>query len=242
MQPPFAAAGPANAEALRRAHLEQAMAARAAGGGGGGAEGGDSKEARIAAFKALLSDAGVNAFSFFEKVRPKLESDARWQLLPNISVRRSVFEEFCKTVGQQQKTSKAAAEKAAVSGFKALLEEFVALERRVAAELEAAAAQTAAAAAAAMEGEDGEQQEGGEAAAAEPRSPSSIHESELDGLSFEQLETYWSGDDRWTAVATDGQRRSMFEQRFGAVLAAASERREVRLWLGCVGLIGLIEW
>lgn len=45
---------PISAEALRRAHIEQVAAARAAGGGGGG-----SKEARLAAFKGLLADAGA---------------------------------------------------------------------------------------------------------------------------------------------------------------------------------------
>lgn len=45
---------PISAEALRRAHIEQVTAARAAAGGGG------SKEARLAAFKGLLADAGAS--------------------------------------------------------------------------------------------------------------------------------------------------------------------------------------
>ena len=77
------------------------------------------------------------------QVRPKLEKDPRWALLPSNKERRAVFEDFCKQTGQAQKAQKAASEKAAVEGFKALLEEALTLERRVAAEMEAAAAAAA---------------------------------------------------------------------------------------------------
>lgn len=68
------------AEELRRAAVQQAIAARAGGafggaGGAGGAAGG--REARVAGFKALLADSGVNAFSFFDKIRRQLEGDQR---------------------------------------------------------------------------------------------------------------------------------------------------------------------
>lgn len=76
------------------------------------------------------------------QVRPKLEKDPRWALLPSNKERRAVFEEFCKSAGAEQKAAKEAAAKAAVEGFKALLEEALGLERRVAAELEAAAGAT----------------------------------------------------------------------------------------------------
>jgi hypothetical protein len=180
--------------------------------------------------------AGVNAFSFWDKVRPKLEGDARWKLLPNNSTRRSVFEEFCKNVAAEAAAAKAASERAAVEGFKALLEEYAALERRVAAEMEATLAAAEAEAAEAREpgeaGEDG----GGGSAVAVPRSPGSIPEEELDGLAYAQLERYWGADERWGA-APETLRRKLFEERFGRVLTAAAERREVRgaRALGCGG-------
>ena len=36
-----------------------------------------SKETRANKFKAMLMEAGVNAFSFYDKIRVKLEKDAR---------------------------------------------------------------------------------------------------------------------------------------------------------------------
>jgi hypothetical protein len=36
-----------------------------------------SKEARTNKFKAMLVEAGVNAFSFYDKIRVKLEKDTR---------------------------------------------------------------------------------------------------------------------------------------------------------------------
>lgn len=38
---------------------------------------GATKAGRLAQFRALLGEAGVNGFSFYDKVRPKLEKDER---------------------------------------------------------------------------------------------------------------------------------------------------------------------
>jgi hypothetical protein len=144
-----------------------------------------------------------------------------------------VFEEFCKNVGEESKKAKAAAERAAHDGFRSLMEEFVGTERRVAAELEAAAAAAAEEALRAEEGEveDGSREgekPGGEAAAAPaPRGAEAIPEAELDGLSYDGMGTYWGADERW-AACPEALRRELFEQRFGAAIAASAERREVR--------------
>lgn len=52
------------------------------------------------------------------QVKSKLEKDERWKLLPNDGERRSVFDEFCKNVAEEQKALAAATEKQAVEGFK----------------------------------------------------------------------------------------------------------------------------
>jgi hypothetical protein len=168
---------------------------------------------------------------------PALAPDGRWKLLPNNSTRRSVFEEFCKNVGAEANAAKQAAARAAAEGFASLLEEFVALERRVAAEMEAAlsAADGPEPGEAPMEEDGGEGGGGGsgdggvEAAGAHaaPRSPGSIPEEELEGIAYDQLERYWGQDERWGAAPEDVRRR-LFQERFGAALAAAEERREVR--------------
>lgn len=66
-------AGAYDAEAARIAHIQSAMAARKGSGFGAGM----SQEARLTGFKALLLEAGVNGFSFWDKVKPKLEKDDR---------------------------------------------------------------------------------------------------------------------------------------------------------------------
>lgn len=145
----------------------------------------------------------------------------------------------------EAKAARAAAERAVSDGFAALLEEALTTERRVAAELEAAAAAAAEdARAAALEAaaarraarEEGEEGSGGDADADEssrlppaprpPRSPGSIPEEELEGLSYDQLERYWGGDERWGAAGA-AARREMFAARFGAAIAAGAARKEV---------------
>jgi transcription elongation regulator 1 len=60
-----------NADALRRLHMQRMAEARAQGSGAGGVGGGGvlTKEGRMQRFKQLLVEAGVNAFSFYAKVR-----------------------------------------------------------------------------------------------------------------------------------------------------------------------------
>eukprot|EP00878_Enallax_costatus_P031311 GHUV01034233.1.p1 GENE.GHUV01034233.1~~GHUV01034233.1.p1 ORF type:complete len:236 (+),score=103.21 GHUV01034233.1:642-1349(+) len=112
------------ADAFRRAHMQRMLQQRQQ-------QDQLSKETRIQKFKQLLLESGVNAFSFFAKVKSKLEKDDRWKLLPNDGERRVVFDEFCKNIAEEQKALAAAAEKQAVEGFRALLEEALQLERQL---------------------------------------------------------------------------------------------------------------
>lgn len=210
---------PLSAEELRRHHLAAARGA-AAGGAGDGPPPADERAARLEGFRALLADAGVNGFSFWAKVAPKLEKDPRWKLLP-AKERREAFEEFCKDAGAGQKAAKEAATRAAERGFRALLEEAVALEKRVHAEVLAGAAAERA------EGGGGGGGNAEGASLSPPPSPSAVEEEDLEGLTFAALEEHWGSDARWRA-ATEQQRADLFEERFGAVVARAEERREVR--------------
>jgi transcription elongation regulator 1 len=64
-----------NADALRRMHMQRMAEARAQGSGTGVGGGGVlTKEGRVQRFKQLLMEGGVNAFSFFAKVRLQLQT------------------------------------------------------------------------------------------------------------------------------------------------------------------------
>ncbi len=55
----------------------------------------------------------------------------RWNLIPNVREKRAIFESFCKNIGAEQKKLAAEKGRAAIEGFKALMEEAAALERRL---------------------------------------------------------------------------------------------------------------
>ncbi|XP_027354873.1 pre-mRNA-processing protein 40C isoform X2 [Abrus precatorius] len=84
---------------------------------------GPSKEERIIQFKDMLKERGVAPFSKWEKELPKIVFDPRFKAIPSYSARRSLFEHYVKTRAEEERKEKRAAQKAAVEGFKQLLDE-----------------------------------------------------------------------------------------------------------------------
>ncbi|XP_061342129.1 pre-mRNA-processing protein 40C [Gastrolobium bilobum] len=84
---------------------------------------GPSKEERITQFKEMLKERGVAPFSKWEKELPKIVFDPRFKAIPSYSARRSLFEHFVKTRAEEERKEKRAAQKAAIEGFKQLLDE-----------------------------------------------------------------------------------------------------------------------
>ncbi|KAI4357005.1 hypothetical protein L6164_000983 [Bauhinia variegata] len=84
---------------------------------------GPSKEERIIQFKEMLKERGVAPFSKWEKELPKIVFDPRFKAIPSYSARRSLFEHYVKTRAEEERKEKRAAQKAAIEGFKQLLNE-----------------------------------------------------------------------------------------------------------------------
>ncbi|KAK7404355.1 hypothetical protein VNO78_05188 [Psophocarpus tetragonolobus] len=84
---------------------------------------GPSKEECIIQFKEMLKERGVAPFSKWEKELPKIVFDPRFKAIPSYSARRSLFEHYVKTRAEEERKEKRAAQKAAIEGFKRLLEE-----------------------------------------------------------------------------------------------------------------------
>ncbi|RID63196.1 hypothetical protein BRARA_E02218 [Brassica rapa] len=84
---------------------------------------GPSKEECIKQFKEMLKERGVAPFSKWEKELPKIIFDPRFKAIQSHSVRRSLFEQYVKTRAEEERREKRAAHKAAVEGFKQLLDE-----------------------------------------------------------------------------------------------------------------------
>ncbi|XP_054823893.1 pre-mRNA-processing protein 40C isoform X2 [Prosopis cineraria] len=84
---------------------------------------GPSKEERIIQFKEMLKERGVAPFSKWEKELPKIVFDPRFKAIPSYSARRSLFEHYVKTRAEEERKEKRAAQKAAIEGFKQLLDE-----------------------------------------------------------------------------------------------------------------------
>ncbi|ESQ47904.1 hypothetical protein EUTSA_v10020134mg [Eutrema salsugineum] len=84
---------------------------------------GPSKEECIKQFKEMLKERGIAPFSKWEKELPKIIFDPRFKAIPSHSVRRSLFEQYVKTRAEEERREKRAAHKAAVEGFKQLLDE-----------------------------------------------------------------------------------------------------------------------
>uniref|UniRef100_A0A0C9QX05 TSA: Wollemia nobilis Ref_Wollemi_Transcript_2281_3725 transcribed RNA sequence n=1 Tax=Wollemia nobilis TaxID=56998 RepID=A0A0C9QX05_9CONI len=84
---------------------------------------GPTKEERIQQFKEMLKEKGVAPFSKWEKELPKIIFDPRFKAIPSYTERRSIFEHYVRTRADEERKEKRAAQKAAIEGFKQLLEE-----------------------------------------------------------------------------------------------------------------------
>ncbi|XP_048440932.1 pre-mRNA-processing protein 40C isoform X2 [Pyrus x bretschneideri] len=87
------------------------------------ADSGPSKEECIIQFKEMLKERGVAPFSKWEKELPKIVFDPRFKAIPSHEARRSLFEHYVKTRAEEERKEKRAAQKAAIEGFKQLLDE-----------------------------------------------------------------------------------------------------------------------
>ncbi|CAH2053273.1 unnamed protein product [Thlaspi arvense] len=84
---------------------------------------GPSKEECVKQFKEMLKERGIAPFSKWEKELPKIIFDPRFKAIQSHSVRRSLFAQYVKTRAEEERREKRAAHKAAVEGFKQLLDE-----------------------------------------------------------------------------------------------------------------------
>ncbi|XP_068646945.1 pre-mRNA-processing protein 40C-like isoform X2 [Aristolochia californica] len=84
---------------------------------------GPTKEECIKQFKEMLKERGVAPFSKWEKELPKILFDPRFKAIPSYSARRAIFEHYVRTRAEEERKEKRAAQRAAVDGFKQLLEE-----------------------------------------------------------------------------------------------------------------------
>ncbi|KAK1326826.1 Pre-mRNA-processing protein 40C [Acorus calamus] len=84
---------------------------------------GPKKEDYIFQFKEMLKERGVAPFSKWDKELPKILFDPRFKAVPGYDTRKALFEQFVKTRAEEERKEKRAAQKAALEGFKQLLEE-----------------------------------------------------------------------------------------------------------------------
>ncbi|KAL9260342.1 Pre-mRNA-processing protein 40C-like protein [Drosera capensis] len=82
-----------------------------------------SIEERIIQFKEMLKERGVPPFSKWDKELPKIVFDPRFKAIPSYAERRSLFEHYVRTRADEERREKRAALKAAIDGFKQLLED-----------------------------------------------------------------------------------------------------------------------
>ncbi|XAR53216.1 hypothetical protein NMG60_11021678 [Bertholletia excelsa] len=87
------------------------------------ADSGPTKEECIIQFKEMLKERGVAPFSKWEKELPKIVFDPRFKAIPGYSARRALFEHYVRTRAEEERREKRAAQKAAIEGFKQLLDE-----------------------------------------------------------------------------------------------------------------------
>ncbi|KAI3728498.1 hypothetical protein L6452_17135 [Arctium lappa] len=84
---------------------------------------GPTKEERAIQFKEMLKERGVAPFSKWEKELPKFVFDPRFKAIPSYSARRALFDHFVRTRAEEERKEKRAAQKAAIEGYKQLLDE-----------------------------------------------------------------------------------------------------------------------
>ncbi|XP_031280340.1 protein SUPPRESSOR OF QUENCHING 1, chloroplastic-like [Pistacia vera] len=82
-----------------------------------------SSAAPVASGTEMLKERGVAPFSKWEKELPKIVFVPRFKAIPSQSARRALFEHYVKTRAEEECKEKRAAQKAAIEGFKQLLEE-----------------------------------------------------------------------------------------------------------------------
>ncbi|MCO5606517.1 hypothetical protein L7F22_060705 [Adiantum nelumboides] len=86
-------------------------------------ERGPTKEECVLQFKEMLKEKGIAPFSKWEKELPKVIFDPRFKAIPSHTERRSIFDHYVRTRAEEERKEKRAIQKAAVEGFKQLLEE-----------------------------------------------------------------------------------------------------------------------
>lgn len=84
---------------------------------------GPTKDECVIQFKEMLKERGVAPFSKWDKELPKIVFDPRFKAIQGYSARRALFEHYVRTRAEEERKEKRAAHKAAVEGFKQLLEE-----------------------------------------------------------------------------------------------------------------------
>ncbi|CAN6463444.1 unnamed protein product [Victoria cruziana] len=85
--------------------------------------GGPSKDKYITEFKEMLKEKAIAPFSKWDKELPKIILDPRFKAVPGYALRRSLFEHYVRNRAEEERKEKRAAQKAAVEGFRQLLEE-----------------------------------------------------------------------------------------------------------------------
>lgn len=86
-------------------------------------ERGPTKEECVTQFKEMLKEKGIAPFSKWEKELPKIIFDLRFKAIPSHTERRSIFDHYVRTRAEEERKEKRAVQKAAIEGFKQLLEE-----------------------------------------------------------------------------------------------------------------------
>ncbi|PKA62757.1 Pre-mRNA-processing protein 40C [Apostasia shenzhenica] len=82
-----------------------------------------TKDECLIQFKEMLRERGVAPFSKWEKELPKIVFDPRFKAVPSYSTRRAIFEQYVRTRAEEERKEKKAAQRAAIDGFKKMLEE-----------------------------------------------------------------------------------------------------------------------
>ncbi|KAJ4784305.1 Pre-mRNA-processing protein 40C [Rhynchospora pubera] len=86
-------------------------------------ESGSTKEDCLLQFKEMLKEKGVPPFAKWDKELPKIIFDPRFKAVPTNEGRRAIFERYVRTRADEERKERKAAQKAAIEGFRQLLEE-----------------------------------------------------------------------------------------------------------------------
>ncbi|XP_050227397.1 pre-mRNA-processing protein 40C isoform X2 [Mercurialis annua] len=84
---------------------------------------GPTKEECNIQFKEMLKERGIAPFAKWKEELPKIVFDPRFKAIPSHSARRYLFENYVKTRAEEERKEKRAVQKAAIEGFRQLLEE-----------------------------------------------------------------------------------------------------------------------